>query len=262
MTHENDRTCEGTTRPRSFLPSLGLVVILGLSGCGNMADRLSHLGEDPPVSKIQNPTARPDYKPVSMPMPHPEASQSSANSLWRSGSREFFKDQRARKIGDILTVNIEINDKAQLANTSSRSRDSSDALGMPNMLGIEGELGSLLPDAVDPASLISTSGKSSNTGKGAINRSEKIDLQVAATITQILPNGNLVLVGSQEVRVNNEVRILQITGIVRPEDITSSNAISYEKIAEARISYGGRGMLTDTQRPHYGSELIDILSPF
>ena len=245
---------------RSIVPFLLSAVLL--TGCGNMADRLSRIGEEPPITKIENPNTKADYQPVSMPMPMAEPVKSNANSLWRSGSRAFFKDQRAGKVGDILTVKIEINDKAKLANTSSRSRKGSDQLGVPNLFGFESKIGKVLPDAVDTSSLLSTSGASSSSGEGAIDRSEKIELQVAAIINQILPNGNFVLYGSQEVRVNNEVRVLQISGIIRPEDITSSNAISYEKIAEARISYGGRGMLTDMQRPRYGSEIVEILSPF
>jgi flagellar L-ring protein precursor FlgH len=227
-----------------------------------MADRLSAVGEAPPVSPIENPNQRPDYKPVSMPMPAPQVAESNANSLWRSGARAFFKDQRAARVGDILTVLIAIDDKAEIDNTSTRTRNGADSMGVPNLLGLEAEYGSLLPDAVSPSSLLSTTTTSNNTGKGSIDRSEKIQLQVAAVINQILPNGNLVVNGSQEVRVNNEVRVLQLSGIIRPEDVTSANNISYEKIAEARISYGGRGQITDVQQPRYGSQILDIVSPF
>ncbi len=244
-----------------FFTSL-LSVSLILSGCGTMADRLSQVGESPPLTPIQNPNAQPNYQPVSMPMPNPEYPQNNANSLWRSGSRAFFKDQRAAKVGDILTVVIQIDDKAQIADSTVRSRNSNDSLGVPSLFGLETQYGKVISDSADPASLISTTGAMSNTGKGTIDRSEKIELQVAATINQILPNGNMVVSGSQEVRVNNEVRVLQISGIIRPEDVTSSNSISYEKIAEARISYGGRGHISDVQQPRYGSQILDIISPF
>lgn len=244
-----------------FLTTL-LSVSLILSGCGTMADRLSQVGEAPPLTPIQNPNAQPNYQPVSMPMPNPEYPQNSANSLWRSGSRAFFKDQRAAKVGDILTVVIQIDDKAQIADSTVRSRNSNDSLGVPSLFGLETQYGKVISDSADPASLISATGAMSNTGKGTIDRSEKIELQVAATINQILPNGNMVVSGLQEVRVNNEVRVLQISGIIRPEDVTSSNSISYEKIAEARISYGGRGHISDVQQPRYGSQILDIISPF
>lgn len=239
-----------------------LLPLILLNGCGGMADRLSAVGEAPPISPISNPNQQPGYRPISMPMPEPQMTERQPNSLWRSGARAFFKDQRAARVGDILTVMISINDKAQLDNTSKRTRTNSDSMGAPNLLGLEGEYGAVLPDAVDPASLLSTSSKLSNVGTGAVDRSEKIQLQVAAVINQVLPNGNLVMNGSQEVRVNNEVRVLQISGIIRPEDITSANTITYEKVAEARISYGGRGQMTDMQQPRYGSQIMDIISPF
>lgn len=243
-------------------PHLLLLLPLLLTGCGNMADRMATIGEAPPVSPIENPNHQPGYRPVSMPMPEAQATERQPNSLWRGGARAFFKDQRAARVGDIMTVLIQIDDKAQLDNTSKRTRANTDSVGAPNLLGLEAEYGKVLPDAVDPASLLSTNSKLSNAGTGAIARSEKIQLQVAAVINQVLPNGNLVLNGSQEVRVNNEVRVLQISGIIRPEDITSANTISYEKVAEARVSYGGRGQMTDVQQPRYGSQLLDILSPF
>ena len=241
---------------------LPLLLLLTLPACGTMGERLSEAGKPPKLSAIENPQMKKGYQPVSLPMPEPMMAERQPNSLWRSGSRAFFKDQRANKVGDILTVNIQIDDKAELENTSSRSRNGSETMGAPKLLGYEGELGKILPDTVTPASLLSVNGTSTNKGTGAINRTEKINLQVAAMIEQLLPNGNMVLSGSQEVRVNNEVRVLQMSGVVRPEDITSSNTISYEKIAEARISYGGRGIITDVQRPRYGTEVLDIVSPF
>ncbi len=239
-----------------------VLLLLVLTGCGNMADRLSAIGEAPAMTPIENPERQRGYQPVSMPMPEAIPNERQANSLWRPGSRAFFKDQRAAKVGDLLTVLIEIDDQAQLANTSRRSRSNSDDFGVPNLLGFETEIENILPTGADAASLLSTSGASSDTGTGSVNRSEKIDLQVAAVITQLLPNGNMVLRGSQEIRVNNEVRVLNVSGIMRPEDITSANTITYEKIAEARISYGGRGQITDVQQPPYGSQVMDIISPF
>ncbi len=246
-----------------FRPSLALLaLLLALPGCGTMADRLSSIGEAPKMTQIENPQHDPNYKPITMPMPEAQPTERQANSLWRSGSRAFFKDQRAAKVGDLLTVLITIDDKAQLSNSTKRTRSNSDAMGATNLFGLEGELTKVLPDTVTPSTLLNTSGSMSDSGTGGVARSEKINLQVAATITQLLPNGNMVLQGSQEIRVNYEVRVLEISGIIRPEDITSSNNISYEKIAEARISYGGRGQITDVQQPPYGSQVMDIISPF
>lgn len=242
--------------------ALLLATTVTLTGCAEMSERLSNVGKTPTLSAIENPAMKAGYKPVSMPMPDPQMADRQPNSLWRAGARAFFKDQRASKVGDLVTVMISIDDKAQMQNSTSNSRTGSNSIGAPSLLGFETQLNDLLPDAVVPGSLVGTASNLNHTGTGQINRTEKIDLQVAAVIGQLLPNGNMVLAGNQEVRVNNEVRVLQITGIIRPEDITSSNTISYEKIAEARVSYGGRGQLTDAQQKPYGSQIVDILSPF
>ncbi|HEY0832510.1 MAG TPA: flagellar basal body L-ring protein FlgH [Azospirillum sp.] len=236
-------------------------VAASVSACG-AAGRLADVGQAPGMSKIQDPLAMPGYQPVSLPMPTPLPAERNPNSLWRTGAKAFFKDQRAAKVGDILTVLIEIDDQAQIDNESKRSRDNGESMGLPNMFGLESRLAAVLPDAVDAESLVSATSKSTNTGKGAIKRKEQIELKVAALVTQTLPNGNLVIQGRQEVRVNFERRDLVMSGVVRPEDITAQNTISYEKIAEARIAYGGHGQITDVQQPRYGQQLFDIISPF
>ena len=149
-----------------------------------------------------------------------------------------------------------------MSNESNRTRSGSESAGVPNLLGYEAQLNSVLPKSVDPTKLIGTNSSSSANGKGAVTRSEAITLKVAAIVTQVLPNGNLVVSGKQEVRVNYELRELNIAGVVRPEDIVSDNTISYEKIAEARISYAGRGQINDVQQPRWGQQLIDVLFPF
>ncbi|MDE1147673.1 MAG: flagellar basal body L-ring protein FlgH [Azospirillaceae bacterium] len=234
---------------------------LALGGCG-AADRIANIGKAPDMSNIQNPTAEKGYQPVRMPMPTPPALERQANSLWRPGARAFFKDQRASQTGDILTIAISIDDSAAVSNETTRSRNNTTAMGVPNFFGLESQIPKVLNSATSASSLVSTSGTSSSDGKGAIARSEKIALKVAALITQVLPNGNLVIQGKQEVRVNYELRELTIQGIIRPEDIDNTNSISYEKIAEARISYGGRGQITDVQQERYGQQLLDVLLPF
>lgn len=238
-----------------------LLVGAGLGGC-NTLTRLSQVGEEPPLTNIQNPTALPTYQPVSMPMPPPVTEERQANSLWRTGSRAFFKDQRASQVGDILTVIIEIEDRARLNNSTNRSRAAGESADLSAFLGFESQLDNILPDEVDPTNLVDANSDSNTTGAGSVNRREDINLRVAAVVTQVLPNGNLVLSGRQEVRVNYEVRELLVAGIIRPEDITSTNQVDYDKIAEARISYGGRGHITDVQQPRYGQQVFDILFPF
>jgi len=239
--------------------SLGLAVA-ALAGCSAL-DRLAGIGETPNMSAIQNPQASAGYRPVSMPMPPPMTAERQPASLWAAGSRGFFKDQRASRVGDILTVLIEINDKGEIENTTTRSRTNTDSASINNLFGLQGIINRALP-GTDNQTLVDLGSALSNEGKGTIDRSEEINLKVAATITQVLPNGNLVVIGRQEVRVNYEVRELQIAGVIRQEDITTLNTISYEKMAEARISYGGRGHITDVQQPRYGSQVLDILLPF
>ncbi|NBB17195.1 flagellar basal body L-ring protein FlgH [Caulobacter sp. SLTY] len=186
----------------------------------------------------------------------------SANSLWRTGARAFFNDQRAGRVGDILTVNIDIDDSAQTQNSSSTSRTNGMKAGMPHFFGLEGSLGQLFPGGFDPANAIETNVTSGGTGTGAVARSEKISLTIAAVVTGVLPNGNLVIQGTQEVRTNNEVRRLTVSGIVRPEDISSTNTVKHTQIAEARISYGGRGDQSRVQKTPAGQALVETFSPF
>jgi flagellar L-ring protein FlgH len=240
---------------------LAAILALPLCGCSALT-RVSEIGQPPPLEPIQNVTREKNYTPVSLPMPAQEPSRSQANSLWRPGARAFLKDQRASQVGDILTVQIKIADNAKVDNTTKRTRSNSDKASAPSFLGLESQLTKVLPNAVDPSSLVDMGSDSSSAGQGSVDRSEDINLTVAAVVTQVLPNGNLVIYGKQEVRVNFEVRELTVQGVVRPEDISATNTIQHTQIAEARISYGGRGQLTDVQQPRYGQQLFDILAPW
>ncbi len=239
-----------------------LVPVIAGSGC-TVAERLVEVGRAPQLERPADPTERPGWTPVRMPMPEPEPQiAAGANSLWRSGARGFFRDQRARRVGDILTVNVTINDRAELSNTSRRTRTNSESLGLPNILGLENKLPKILPTPIDPASLVDAKSSMLNRGLGETQREETVRLNVAAVVTQVLPNGNLVVEGRQEVRVNFEVREVIVAGVVRPEDITPRNTVPHEKIAELRVAYGGRGQLTDVQQPRYGAQVLDILLPY
>ncbi len=253
----------GAGRMASALTKAVTVALIGLalSAC-NALTRMSEVGEEPPLTQIQNPAVLHGNRPIVMPMPPPVMVERQPNSLWRPGSRAFLKDQRASEVGDIVTVVIEFQEKAKISNTTSRSRTAGEDSSMTSLLGYEAGLSAILPDAVNPLSLIDLDSNSSTLGAGSVDRDEEIKLRVAAVITQILPNGNLVLAGRQEMRVNFEVRELQVTGLIRPEDITSTNTISYDQIAEARISYGGRGHISDVQQPRYGQQIYDIIWPF
>ncbi len=250
---------------------VGLAVALcaSLPAC-NLTQRLADMGEAPKLSPIENPQAQKGYQPVALPMPSPEPSAKLANSLWRPGARAFFKDQRAARVGDIVTVVVNIADKATANNASNRTRATTETAGLTNLLGAEvsgdgTSSGSLIENifrGATPGALVNGTSTSSYAGAGKIQRDETVTSQIAAIVTQVLPNGNLVVQGRQEVRVNYEVRELLISGVVRPEDITATNTVEHTKIAEARISYGGRGQLTDVQQPRYGTQLFDIIFPF
>jgi len=236
-------------------------IMVSVAGC-NIFSRLSEIGEDPKLSDVINPVARRDYKPVTMPMPAPQRAEENPNSLWRSGAKAFFKDIRAKTIGDIITVKLDLSDSAAMDNKTERDRADSEDTNVTTLLGYESKLNSIFPEAVNPASLFSFDGTHSTEGEGKINRSETIKLTFAATITQILPNGNLAVFGSQEIRVNKELRELMVTGVIRPEDIESDNTIEHTKIAEMRVAYGGRGTMSDLQAPRWGTQLWDALFPF
>jgi flagellar L-ring protein FlgH len=236
---------------------LTLVSVAG--GCSSL-DRLSQIGEKPKLSSIDNPTSQPGYKPVQMPMPKPETVSYNANSLWRNGSRAFFKDQRAHQVGDILTVTVNITDQANFANETQRTRKDTEDSGITNFIGAQ-TLGAQAQKIL-PGRLLTADSTSSSDGKGTVQRQESLQTNVAAVVTQLLPNGNFVVEGKQEIRVNFEIRELVVAGIVRPEDIQSDNTIDSSKIAQARISYGGRGQLMDVQQQRYGQQVMDVLLPF
>jgi flagellar L-ring protein precursor FlgH len=214
------------------------------------------------MAKIENPQNQENYEPVSLPMPRAQSDNKENNSLWASNRVTFFKDQRASNIGDIITVMIDIKDEATIDNETERSRSSNEDAGLDNLLGYETALNRVLPETVDNANLAGFGANSSHTGSGSIEREDDIKMRMAALITQLLPNGNMVIHGKQEVRVNFEKRILQIDGVIRPEDISTNNTVSYDQIAEARIVYGGEGQITDMQQPRYGQQIYDIIFPF
>ena len=240
---------------------LGVLMALATVGSGCSAvSRLSQIGETPKLTSIDNPTTQPGYKPVSMPMPKPETVSYNPNSLWRNGSRSFFKDQRAHQVGDILTVTVNITDTANFNNETQRDRTSTEDSGVTDFIGSK-TLGAQAQKVL-PGRFLTADGKSQFDGKGSIQRQETLQTNVAAVVTQVLPNGNLVVEGKQEIRVNYEKRELIVAGIVRPEDIQSDNTIDSSKIAQARIAYGGHGEISDIQQPRYGSQVMDVLLPF
>ena len=241
--------------------ALVLLAVLMLPGCGALT-RLSEVGRPPEMTPSGDPTADAKYRPITMPMPGVEPPPLEANSLWRRGSRAFFKDQRASQVGDIVTVLVNIADAANLQNQSNEGRTGDESLGVPNVFGFEAALPRILSRAVNAKQLVSASSSGKATGAGQIKRNEAVTLRLAGVVTQVLPNGNLAIAARQEVRVNSELRTLLVSGVIRPQDIASDNTVQHDRLAEARISYGGRGQLTDVQTPRYGPQILDTLLPF
>lgn len=247
-----------------WVQKFSILFFLGciLHGCYPI-NRMENLGSPPSATPIKDPTKLPHYHPVTMPMPEPKVQERRVNSLWQEGARGFFKDQRAKNIGDVLTVVVNVqNEQAEFSNESERSRDNSEELEVNSAMGYEKYLKKVLPEGYNLPNLVDINSNPSFKGKAKTKRSEKLAVKIAATITQILPNGNYVIWGRQETRVNFDAREITITGIVRPTDVTSTNTISYEKIAEARLIYGGRGHSMDFQQPPIGSQILGSLSPF
>lgn len=241
--------------------TIGFIIAacLALVGCGT-TDKIKAINKAPTLSSIEDPTAQPGYRPVRLPEPEPEPAVFTANSLWRSNDQSFFRDGRARRVGDILTINVTIDDEAEFENTTDRTRTAGRGLGVGT--GLLGSLFNLVPGIGDTNAVLSLNANTNTNGDGSIERSEELTTNIAAIIVQQLPNGNLVIEGKQEVRVNFEVRELIVAGIIRPDDIQPDNTIDSSKIAQARISYGGRGQITDVQQAGVGQQFIDAVAPF
>lgn len=249
---------------------VSFIAIATLAGCGAIG-RLKAVGKAPSMTAAeeiavpglqgslgrQGPVNRAGDLDEEHSGPVPQSS-----SLFRVGAGALFRDQRAGRVGDILTIRINIADKADIGNSTSRSRTGSETSGLSALFGLQKPLAKVLPGSFDTGKLVDANSTSRADGVGTTSRSETISMTVAATVTGVMPNGNLVIRGKQEVRVNYELRELVVTGIVRPEDIARDNSILHSQIAEARISYGGRGQLTEAQQARWGQQIYDALFPF
>lgn len=239
------------------LPVL-LCGLVALSACG----KLAQVGRAPEFSPLEGSNAHHALYSAPMPELADPSGPTDASSLWTASTESLLGDRRAAQRGDILTVVIEIDDSAEISNSTDRSRTGQQSMAMPDLLGIPQRLDGSLPEGASMASAVNTQSASTFAGSGDVARSEKLELRVAATVVEELPNGVLRIEGQQEVRVNYELRELVVTGYVRPADISRQNEITYDKIAGARISYGGRGQISEVQQPKYGQQVTDILLPF
>lgn len=241
------------------LALIALAAAVPLSACTVAEEAI----RGPELSQVGYPSAlMPRDQNVLLSSREPLPQAASANSLWRVGARTFFNDQRANRVGDILTVQIDIDDSAKTTNSTDSERSSSSNAGVPSFFGLETSIGRFMPSGFQPGNLIESNSNYSHSGSGSVNRQEKISLTIAAVVSAVLPNGNMVIQGVQEVRTNNELRQLTVSGIVRPEDITAANTIKHTQIAEARISYGGRGDISRVQKTPASQSLAERFSPF
>ncbi|MCB6177943.1 flagellar basal body L-ring protein FlgH [Rhodobacter sp. Har01] len=242
---------------RLLLAAPGLALVL--TACGD----LSQVGRAPEFSPLEGSYQHHAMYSTPMPEVSDPSGPTDASSLWTAGSDSLLGDRRAAQRGDILTVVIEIDDSAKISNSSDRSRTGAQSMGIPSLFGIPQRLDdAVMPEGASMAEAVKTQSSSTFAGEGNVTRAEKLTLRVAATVVEELPNGVLRIEGQQEVRVNYELRELIITGYVRPSDISRQNEITYDKIAGARIAYGGRGQITEVQQPRYGQQAADILLPF
>lgn len=229
-----------------------------LGACG----RMDHLGKAPSFTPANETPEHVAMLYQGLPAQTHARRTVDGASLWSGSQQSLLGDRRAIKRGDILTVVIEIDEEAEISNDTQRSRSGSETLNVPQLLGLPQRLDQKLPDGASSAEAVELGSSSASGGKGSVKRSEKLELRVAATVVDVLPNGVLAINGTQELRVNFELRELLVTGYVRPQDISRQNEITYDKIASARVSYGGRGQITDMQQPRYGQQLLDVVLPF
>jgi flagellar L-ring protein precursor FlgH len=242
-----------------------LLAAAPLAGCTSLKESVSDAVRGPPLTPMGHPSVAlesRDSLSIAASARDPAPQPASANSLWRSGARAFFNDQRASRVGDILTVLINIDDSAKTSNATTATRTSANTAGVTNLFGLETLMTKVLPKGFDPAQAINTNSSLVAGGTGGVTRQEQITLTIAAVVTNVLPNGNLEISGRQEVRTNNDTRVLTVAGIVRPEDITSTNTILHTQIAEARIDYGGRGDVEAVQKTSGGTALLQRFYPF
>lgn len=249
---------------------LATACLIAIAGCS----RLENVGQEPKFTPagqmiVDTPPVTPERIALATPTqsslarrvgPQNYNNNIHTASLWRSGPTSLFGDRRAQGRGDILTVVIEIDDEASIKNATERNRDATEDMAIDALFGIPKLVDNLTGVNLNPAAAVTSS--SGSSGDGSVKRNEEITLRIAATVTDVLPNGQFVIAGNQEVRVNFELRDLKVHGVIRPEDISRRNEITYDKIADARISYGGRGQITDVQQPRYGQQIADIILPY
>lgn len=241
-----------------FRNAAALLSVASLIACG----RIDHLGKPPSFTPATETSEHVAMLWPGLPLHSQPQRAVDQSSLWSGEQKSLLGDRRAMRKGDIMTVVIEIDEEAEISNNTERSRSGAEELGVPHFFGLPQRANERLPEGASMDQAVAIDSSSDSSGQGSVKRSEKLTLRVAATVVDVLPNGVLSITGSQEVRVNFEIRELLVSGFVRPDDISRQNEITYDKIASARVSYGGRGQITDVQQPRYGQQVLDVILPF
>jgi flagellar L-ring protein precursor FlgH len=250
-------------RQRKTLSLLSLLAATCLvSGCASTLQKLEGIGKPPPLAKVEDPTADKNYKPLTWPLPESPVPKQQANSLWQPGARAFFRDGRAARVGDVLRVKINITDQAEFDNNTTSTRTTAEAVAAPSLFGLQNRLTGIGLSPQNQTGGLNVTGNATHNGNVTAKRKETVQTQVAAMVTQVLPNGNFVISGKQEFLMNYDIREVSIKGVVRPQDIGTDNTVDSTQVAEARITYGGRGQNMDAQQSRWGSQAIDAISPF
>ena len=249
--------------PAANFLSLLLASTLLVTGCSSTLDKLEGIGKPPPLAQVKDPSTAADFSPLTWPLPEaPLPTKTSANSLWQPGARTFFRDGRASRVGDLMRVKINITDQAEFDNNTTSTRTTQESVGIPSLYGLQNRLGGLGLSSSTLSNGVSINGGNTHDGNVTSKRKETVQTEVPAMVVQVLPNGNFVISGKQEFLMNYDIREVSIKGVVRPGDIGSDNTVDSTQVAEARIIYGGRGQNMDAQQRRWGSQAIDVLSPF
>ncbi|MFO7749085.1 MAG: flagellar basal body L-ring protein FlgH [Desulfobacteraceae bacterium] len=231
----------------------GLALVLFLSGCAAVEEK------DPrqvlPRGMSDQPALQPQYATI------PPAE----GSLWTETSDPLFEDTKARTPGDTLVVDIVENSSSSMDVNTETSRESSMDIGVPNFFGQMRQF-EALPNPTSKGmladKLVGTRYNNDFKGEGTSDRTGQVTASISARITEVLPNGNLAVFGKRAMKVNSEVQYIVVSGIVRPQDITSDNRVQSTYLADSTIEYFGRGALADKQKPGWGTRVFDNLWPF
>ncbi len=232
---------------------LGIIIILMLiasSGCAKK--QMSNVVPKPSMSERNN-------------MPSPETLFASLppaeGSLWTDSGNLLFIDQKARRVGDTVIVDIVENSSSKIGANTTVSKENSLEANLPDFMGYMAWLKAKNP-LLDPDDLISSEFKHESEGAGASDRSGQITASIGAIVTSVLPNGNITIYGQREMKVNNEAQYITVSGIVRPKDIDSDNRVKSTYLADARIEYSGRGVIADAQKVGWFTRALAFIWPF